>query len=83
MGVKVNLTLPASVWEVQDTKRVALNTVATVKRRTASGISSEGAPFKKYSTKPLYVAYKGARLKPKGGRVSRTGKSVYYAGGYE
>ena len=83
MGVKVNLNLPVSVWEVQDTKRIALNTVATVKRRTASGISSEGKPFKKYSRTPLYVAYKGARLKPKGGRVSRTGKSVYYAGGYQ
>lgn len=83
MAVKVNLDLPVSVWEVEDTKRLALNTVATVKRRTSKGLSSNGRAFKKYSRTPLYVAYKGARLKPKGGRVSRTGKSVFYEEGYE
>ena len=31
----------------------------------------------------MYVAKKGARLAPKGGRPSKTGKSIYYAGGYQ
>jgi len=80
---KVNLKLPASVWSANDTKRLASNTLATVKLRTSRGISSTGAPFIEYSTKPLYVAFKGARLKPKGGRVSRTGNSVFYKDGYK
>ena len=72
MSVKLKLNLPRSVWSAKDTKTVALNTVATVKRRTMKGLSSNGGKFKKYSTKPMYVAFKGARLKPKGGtRVSR------------
>jgi hypothetical protein len=48
------------------------------------GLSSNGGKFKEYSREPMYIAYKGARLKPKGGtRVSRTGASIYYAGGYQ
>lgn len=80
---KINLKLPASVWSANDTKRLASNTLATVKLRTSRGISSTGTPFIEYSTKPLYVAFKGARLKPKGGRVSRTGNSVFYKDGYK
>ena len=84
MTVKVNLKLPRDIWTAKDTKALASNTVATVKRRTMRGISSRGKKFKKYSTKPLYVSFRGARLKPKGGtRLSRTGKSIYYAGGYQ
>ena len=84
MATKVNLKLPRDIWTAKDTKAVASNTLAIVKRRTMRGISSQGKKFKKYSTKPLYVAFRGARLKPKGGtRVSRTGKSIYYAGGYQ
>lgn len=83
MTVKVNLKLPRDIWTAKDTKALASNTVATVKRRTMRGISSEGKKFKKYSTNPLYVSFRGARLKPKGGtRLSRTGKSIYYANGY-
>ena len=84
MTVKVNLKLPRDIWTAKDTKALASNTVATVKRRTMRGISSRGKKFKKYSTNPLYVSFRGARLKPKGGtRLSRTGKSIYYAGGYQ
>ena len=84
MSVKVNLKLPRNIWTAKDTKTIASNTLATVKRRSMHGISSKGNKFKKYSTKPMYVSFKGARLKPKGGtRVSRTGKSIYYAGGYQ
>jgi hypothetical protein len=83
MTVKVKLNLPRDIWTAKDTKALASNTVATVKRRTMKGVSSKGKKFKKYSTNPLYVSFRGARLKPKGGtRLSRTGKSIYYAGGY-
>ena len=84
MSVRVKLNLPRGIWTAKDTKTIASNTLATVKRRTMKGISSKGNKFKKYSTTPLYVAFQGARLKPKGGtRLSRTGKSIYYAGGYQ
>jgi hypothetical protein len=83
MTVKVKLNLPRDIWTAKDTKALASNTVATVKRRTMKGVSSKGKKFKKYSTNPLYVSFRGARLKPKGGtRLSRTGKSIYYANGY-
>ena len=83
MTVKVKLNLPRDIWTAKDTKALASNTVATVKRRTMKGVSSKGKKFKKYSTNPLYVSFRGARLKPKGGtRLSRTGKSIYYADGY-
>lgn len=82
--VKVNprLIIPV-VWTAQNNQVNALNTIALIKMRTMKGISSKGRKFKKYSKKPIYVPLKGARLKPKGGRLSRTGKSMYFAGGYK
>jgi hypothetical protein len=82
MPSKVTLNLPADIWTAQDTATLAANTLASVKLRTSRGISSTGAKFKKYSRRPLYVSKRGARLKPKGGRPSRTGRSIFYAGGY-
>ena len=77
MASKVKLKLPASIWTEKDTKVLASNTLATIKRRTSKGLSSNGGKFKDYSTKSMYVSFKGARLKPKGGRLSRTGNSVF------
>ena len=51
--------------------------------RTSRGIDATGNQFKGYSTRPLYVLKRGARLKPKGGRLSRTGRSVFYQKGYK
>lgn len=82
MRVRTNLNLPLNLWTAQDSLGLALNTVATIKLRTSKGIDASGSAFDRYSTKPLYVAKKGARLKPKGGQPSRTGKSIYYARGY-
>ena len=82
MPTKVNIKVPRSLWSARDTQRLAMNTLASIKLRTSRGIDANGRPFKKYSTTPIYVAFKGARLKPKGGRKSRTGKSVFYQGGY-
>ena len=83
MGARVNLNLPSSLWSARDSARLALNTLAAIKLRTSKGIDANGQPFDGYSKKPIYVPYRGARLKPKGGRVSRTGQSVYYEGGYD
>jgi len=85
MGVRVNidLKLPSPLWTAQDTMRLANNTLASIKLRTSKGIDAKGKPFKGYSTKPTYISKRGARLAPKGGRPSRTGLSVFYAGGYK
>ena len=83
MSTKIKLKIPSSLWTAGDSARVASNTLASIKIRTGKGISAEGIKFEEYSQNPLYVSFKGARLKPKGGRKSRTGKSVYYENGYE
>ena len=83
MPNQVRFRLPKDLWTERDTKRLALNTLASIKRRTMQGKDADGKPFAEYSEKPLYVAFKGARLKPKGyTRKSRTGKSAFYQGGY-
>jgi len=73
--------IPA-LWSKRDSAQTALDTIALIKRRIYQGIDDDGRRFKGYSTKPMYVAKRGARLSPKGGRPSRTGKSVFYEGGY-
>ena len=82
MAAKVNLNLPASVRTASDSAALALNTLASIKLRTSKGIDANGKKFDEYSQEPLYVPYKGARLKPKGGRKARSGKSVFYQDGY-
>ena len=71
MPSKVNIKVPRSLWSARDTQRLALNTLASIKLRTSRGIDANGVKFTGYSTTPMYVAFKGARLKPKGGRKSR------------
>ena len=83
MPAKVNIKVPRSLWTARDTQRLAMNTLASIKLRTSKGIDANGNEFKEYSEKAIYVAKKGAHLSPKGGRPSRTGKSVYYKGGYK
>ena len=81
MATLVNLNLPRSLWTQRDSMRLAMNTLALVKMRTSKGLDAHNMPFKGYSEKPIFVAYKGARLKPKGGR--KTKKGVFYKGGYK
>jgi len=83
---KVKLKFPKQLWSKKDTMRLAMNTLASIKLRTSKGLDADGKPFEDYSTKPIYIPIgkgTGARLKPKGGRVSRTGNSVFYSGGYQ
>ena len=83
MPTKVNLNLPASLWTARDSARLASDTLASIKLRTTRGIDANGQRFKGYSTKPIYVAKRGARLAPKGGEPTPSGESVYYEGGYK
>jgi hypothetical protein len=82
MSARINLNLPRSLWTAEDSLRLASNTLAQIKIRTGKGVDADGQPFKDYSQKPIYIAKRGARLAPKGGRLSRTGRSVYYQKGY-
>jgi len=82
MQARVNLNLPRALWTRRDSLVLASNTLASIKMRTSKGIDANGRSFRAYSTRPLYVVKRGARLKPKGGRLSRTGKSVFYQKGY-
>tara|TARA_Y100001973_G_scaffold33543_1_gene50490 strand:+ start:1071 stop:1613 length:543 start_codon:yes stop_codon:yes gene_type:complete len=82
---KVKLKFPKHLWTKADTVRLAQNTLASIKLRTSKGLDADDTNFDKYSTKAIYIPIgkgTGARLKPKGGRVSRTGKSVFYQDGY-
>ena len=83
MSSKVTLNLPRVIWSAKDTLRLAQNSLASIKLRTSKGIDANGIPFKGYSKNAIYVSKRGARLKPKGGRPSRTGRSIFYAGGYK
>lgn len=83
MATKVSLNIPSKLWTQQDSARLGLNTLASIKLRTSRGIDASGKKFKKYSTKPIYIGLKSStakRLKPKGGR--KTGRSMYFKGGY-
>jgi len=83
MPTKVNLNLPSSLWTAKDSARLASDTLASIKLRTTRGIDANGQKFDGYSTEPIYVAKRGARLAPKGGSPTPSGKSVYYEGGYK
>jgi hypothetical protein len=82
MRATISLNLPAALWTAQQSAALASNVVASIKMRTSEGLDTNDKPFKPYSKKPIYIPFKGARLKPKGGRVSRTGRSMFFAGGY-
>lgn len=82
MPVKFKLNLPSNLWTQQDSVILGQNTLAQIKIRTGKGIDANGQPFADYSTNPIYIQKKGAGLKPKGGRPTRSGDSVFYEGGY-
>lgn len=60
--------------------------VAIIRSRTVAGADAKGRPFKGYATNPIYIPIgrgTGLRLAPKGGEVSRTGRSMRFKGGYQ
>ena len=82
MPVKYKFNFPSNLWTQQDSAILGSNTLAQIKIRTGKGIDANGQPFEDYSTNPIYVKKQGAKLKPKGGRPSKSGDSVYYEKGY-
>ena len=81
---KFRLQMPAS-----GDPRIAVNLAGAgktiIQMRTAAGKGAGGKPFTPYSTKPIYMPVdkrKPGYKKPAGGRPSKSGKSVFYAGGY-
>lgn len=78
--VKVKILVP-ELWTKQDSLRTGLDTLALIKARTMRGISSTGQPFHKYSATPINIPI-NAFPRPRGGRLSRTGNSIYYSRGY-
>lgn len=86
IDVTVYGTPPPKRW----TDRTAMLNIGNVVRdmiirRTLTGQDADGNAFADYSTDPTYISKgtgTGARLAPKGGRPTRSGRSVYYEGGY-
>ena len=85
MAVKSKLKLPKKLWTKADTQRLAMNTLASIKLRTSKGIDADGIAFDDYSEKRIYIPIgkgTGARLKPKGGQLTKSGKSMRFDEGY-
>ncbi len=80
-SVRIKLEIP-ELWSARDSLVMSSDTIALVRIRTYQGKDTADKSFKKYSRSPLYISKRGARLQPKGGRVARGGRSVYYAEGY-
>ena len=81
------------VWDMAASRQVGQTAVAAIAQRAFKrGQDTSDAPFQPYGTNPIYVSKKNARLKPRGGEKTprkggkgkkrRTGRSVYYPGGY-
>jgi len=77
--VRVKLSIP-ELWSARDSMVAAADTIALVRLRTYAGKDTQDRPFTGYSTKPIWVGFKGARLTPKGGRKTR--KGMAFPGGY-
>jgi hypothetical protein len=65
----------------------AADIVTIIRRRTNRGQSAQGRAFMPYSTRPTNIPVlnepgTGRRLAPKGGTLSRSGRSMRFIGGY-
>jgi len=84
MKVQIGIILPV-IWTTRDSMATAADTIALVRLRTYAGLDIQDRAFSSYapySETPIYVSLKGARLKPKGGRKTKSGKSMFFQGGY-
>ena len=85
MPSKVKLNLPKQIWTRADTLRLAQDTLASIKLRTSRGLDADGIAFDDYSEKRIYIPLNkgtGARLKPKGGVLTKSRKSMRFDEGY-
>lgn len=88
-SVTIKITGPniSGLPKVDRTTMAALGQLATatINLRIRDGQSTEGKRFKPYSTRKITIRLDSgtaARLKPKGGRLSRSGDSMVFDGGY-
>lgn len=79
-GIADRVASPAMMRELGDTAKALITT------RTLLGVSASGDRFAPYSTTPMYVSVANrppGYPRPSGGQPSRTGRSVYFEGGYQ
>jgi hypothetical protein len=87
MGIKRKRSgpgIPRKVWNRAAMRALAVTMQGAVALRAFQrGEDVADQKFDGYSTTPIYIGGETAkRLRPSGGRPSRTGRSVFYAGGY-
>jgi len=87
MGIKRKRSgpgIPRKVWNRAAMRALAVTMQGAVALRAFQrGEDVDDRKFDEYSTTPAYIGGETAkRLRPSGGRPSRTGRSVFYAGGY-
>jgi hypothetical protein len=69
-------------WDRQAMAEVAqVAIVAQTQRAMVKGLGNDDRPMKPYSRRPTYISVR-AFPKPRGGRPSASGRSVYFPGGY-
>lgn len=87
MGIKRTRTgpgIPRKAWNRAAMRALALTVQGAVAVRAFQrGHDVEDRPFDGYGTKPIYIGGETARrLKPRGGRATASGRSMFFAGGY-
>jgi hypothetical protein len=87
LRVTVSGSMPTQVTDREAMVQIAADVVTIIRRRTNRGQSAKGEAFKPYSTRPISIGTfsqpgTGRRLAPKGGVLSKSGKSMRFAGGY-
>jgi hypothetical protein len=89
-AARTSLTMvivPTQVTDRQAMAEIGNALVLIIRRRTLQGRGADGRPFEGYATRRIYVNPNrgvGARLKPKGGVVTKggRGKTMRFDGGY-
>jgi hypothetical protein len=87
LRVTVSGSMPTQVTDREAMVQIAADVVTIIRRRTNRGQSARGEAFKPYSTRPISIGTfsqpgTGRRLAPKGGKLSKSGKSMRFTGGY-
>ena len=75
--------LPRTVFDLIAARQLGqVATTAIVTRTFSKGLDVKDQPFDPYSTTPTNVSTDNPRMRPRGGRKTKGGRSVHYAGGY-
>jgi hypothetical protein len=87
LRVTVSGSMPTQITDREAMVQIAQDVVTIIRRRTNRGQSAKGEAFKPYSTRPISIGTTaspgtGRRLAPKGGKLSKSGRSMRFVGGY-